>query len=66
MHIYVLLGLYCCVVIFSKCVCMSSCVSTCVFGLQSAEKYYVQGGDPRKAIDMYIAANRWSEAYKVS
>ncbi|XP_065179819.1 intraflagellar transport protein 172 homolog [Sycon ciliatum] len=31
-----------------------------------AEKYYVQGGQPRKAFDMYTHSNRWYEAHKVA
>lgn len=35
-------------------------------GLQLAEKYFVKGGDPRAAIEMYTKANMYEAAHKVT
>ena len=34
-------------------------------GHQLAEKYFVKGGDPRAAIEMYTKANMYEAAHKV-
>jgi len=34
--------------------------------LQLAEKYFVKGGDPRAAIEMYTKANMYEAAHKVT
>jgi len=34
--------------------------------LSSAEKYYVQGGKPQKAVDMYTRANKWEMAHSLA
>lgn len=34
-------------------------------GFQLAEKYFVKGGDPRAAIEMYTKANMYEAAHKV-
>ena len=36
------------------------------FCLQLAEKYFVKGGDPRAAIEMYTKANMYEAAHKVT
>lgn len=35
------------------------------FDFQLAEKYFVKGGDPRAAIEMYTKANMYEAAHKV-
>ena len=35
------------------------------FGFQLAEKYFVKGGDPRAAIEMYTKADMYEAAHKV-
>lgn len=35
-------------------------------GFQLAEKYFVKGGDPRAAIEMYTKANMYEAAHKVT
>ena len=35
------------------------------FVFQLAEKYFVKGGDPRAAIEMYTKANMYEAAHKV-
>lgn len=35
------------------------------FFFQLAEKYFVKGGDPRAAIEMYTKANMYEAAHKV-
>ena len=34
--------------------------------LEEAEKYYVKGGQPGSAVDMYMAAGRWESSYAVA
>ena len=34
--------------------------------MQRAERYYVQAGLTKEAIDMYTAAGKWEAAHKVS
>ena len=34
--------------------------------MREAEKYYVAGQDPKAAINMYRAASRWEDAYRVA
>ena len=34
--------------------------------LASAEKYYVQGGKPQRAVDMYTKANKWEMAHSLA
>lgn len=34
-------------------------------GFQLAEKYFVKGGDPRAAIEMYTKADMYEAAHKV-
>ena len=36
-----------------------------LFLCQLAEKYFVKGGDPRAAIEMYTKANMYEAAHKV-
>ena len=40
-------------------------IMTYPFLCQLAEKYFVKGGDPRAAIEMYTKANMYEAAHKV-
>ena len=40
-------------------------IMTYLFLCQLAEKYFVKGGDPRAAIEMYTKANKYEAAHKV-
>ena len=37
-----------------------------VFGVQIAERYYIEADCTREAIDMYNNAGQWEEAHRVS
>ena len=40
-------------------------VLVCVFVLQTAQKFYVEAGCTREAVDMYNQAGMWEQAHKV-
>ena len=54
--------------VISQLVCLQdSILKDCfvLFCFQLAEKYFVKGGDPRAAIEMYTKANMYEAAHKV-